>query len=205
METRLVGEVKSCSGSIRSLQYEFTHHDCIISSAVFTCRFHISYSIQRIFKIPVTSQEYTQSLCYVYYCILFHSDKIEDGKEGSDQGLKRKQEAKSSSSKRKATPKEGMIESDKVLMEIAREIGGKWEEVGVALDIDFKVLRSVVASEIAKADHMKAFYMLQEWKGRAADRFTYQTLASALEEAGLNTCAQYFCYSNSRTKTDLCE
>lgn len=85
-------------------------------------------------------------------------------------------------------------------MEIAREIGGKWEEVGVALDVDFKVLKSVVASETAKVDHMKAFYMLQEWKGRAADRFTYKTLALALEEAGLNTCAQTFCYLESRTE-----
>ena len=78
-------------------------------------------------------------------CTIKHSilpDKIE-GEERSGQGLKRKQKAKNSSTKRKATLKEGKIESDKLLMEIAREIGGKWEEVGVALDIDFKVLRSV--------------------------------------------------------------
>lgn len=140
-------------------------------------------------------------------CTIKHSilpDKIE-GEERSGQGLKRKQKAKNSSTKRKATLKEGKIESDKLLMEIAREIGGKWEEVGVALDIDFKVLRSVVASETVKVDHMKAFYMLHEWKERAADQFTYKSLASALEEAGLNTCSQRFCYSEDETKQDLHE
>ena len=130
-------------------------------------------------------------------------DKTENAKQEtrSGQGLKRKQDTeKANGTKRKIKLIEGMIGSDKVLMEIAREIGGKWEEVGVALDIDFKVLKSVVASETAKVDHMKAFYMLQEWKGRAADQFTYKTLASALEEAGLNTCAQMFCYLESRTE-----
>ena len=97
--------------------------------------------------------------------------------------------------KHRTVLREGKIKGDKILMDIAWEIGGKWEEVGIALDVDFKVLRSVIASETAKADHMKAFYMLQEWRGRAAERFTYSTLASALESTGLNTCAREHCYS----------
>lgn len=92
--------------------------------------------------------------------------------------------------------REGKIKSDKLLMDVAWEIGGKWEEVGIALGVDYKVLKSVVASEVAKADHIRAFNMLQEWKSRAADRYTYSTLSSALESTGLNTCAREHCYTH---------
>lgn len=108
---------------------------------------------------------------------------------------KRKQcEEGSGTLKQRVIIKEGRIDNDKFLMDIAHEIGGKWEEVGVALGVDFKVLRSVVGSETGKPDHMKAFYMLQEWKSRAAENCTYKFLAAALEGGGLNTCAQQYCY-----------
>lgn len=100
--------------------------------------------------------------------------------------------------KRGVILKEGKIAGgDKFLMDLAREIGGKWEEVGVALGVGFKALKSVMSSEGAKSDHMKAFYMLQEWSDRAAENFTYEMLASALESAGLNTCAHEHCYTPS--------
>lgn len=94
--------------------------------------------------------------------------------------------------------KTGKIENqaDKFLMNIAREICEKWEEVGIALAIDYKVLKSVIGGDTSKPDHTKAFHMLQEWKARAEDNFTYQVLSSALEDCGLNSCAQQYCYSS---------
>ena len=80
-------------------------------------------------------------------------------------------------------------------MDVAREICDKWEEVGIALAIDYKVLKSVIGGEAAKADHTKAFHMLQEWKSRAGEDFTYEVLSSALEDCGLSSCAQQYCYS----------
>lgn len=101
--------------------------------------------------------------------------------------------------KLKLTPtlKPGRITDDKLLMDIAWEIGEKWEEVGIALGINYKVLSSTIGSNATSKSHMKAFYMLQEWKNRAADSSTYITLASALEEVGLNSCAKTHCYINN--------
>lgn len=92
--------------------------------------------------------------------------------------------------------KEGKVAADdKFLMDLGWEVGGKWEEVGVSLGVEYKVLQSVVGSQMGKPDHMKAFYMLLEWKKRYALRATYTTLAKALEESGLNSCAEQYCYT----------
>ncbi len=97
--------------------------------------------------------------------------------------------------KRSVVLKKGEITGgDNFLMAIAREVGEKWEEVGIALEVRYKTLRSTVA-KAADSEHMKAFHMLQEWSSRAADKFTYGYLASALEGAGLNTCARDYCYT----------
>ena len=68
----------------------------------------------------------------------------------------------------------------------------KWEEVGVALELDFATIQSVVGE--GQTEHMKAFHVLQEWKRVAADRLTFERLATALEDAGLNSCAYDHCY-----------
>ena len=86
--------------------------------------------------------------------------------------------------------------SDKFLMGVAHSVGSKWEELGVALNLDFGTIRSVVGADDGRPEHMRAFYMLQEWKRRAAEGFTFVTLATALEEAGLNSSAQRHCYVN---------
>jgi hypothetical protein len=91
--------------------------------------------------------------------------------------------------------KEGRISGDKFLMDVAWEVGEKWEELGVALEVGYKVLQSVVGSQAGKPTHMKAFYMLCEWRSRAGGRATYAALAGALEESGLNSCAEEYCYS----------
>lgn len=80
-------------------------------------------------------------------------------------------------------------------MDVAWEVGEKWEELGVVLGLEYKVLQSVVGSQLGKPDHMKAFYMLCEWRSRSGARATYATLADALEESGLNSCAEKHCYN----------
>ena len=101
--------------------------------------------------------------------------------------------------------REGQIgdKSDRFLMEVAHSVGPKWEEVGVALDLDFDTVTSVIGSRDGGAsEHLKAFHMLQEWKKRAALDFTFTRLASALEEAGLNSCAQRHCYMEHSENED---
>ncbi len=96
--------------------------------------------------------------------------------------------------KRRLLVKEGQLDGDRLLMEVARAVGPKWEELGIALGLDFGTLKSAVIDSGGRPEHMKAFYALQEWKHRACDDFTYGRLASALEEAGLHSCAQSYCY-----------
>ena len=92
--------------------------------------------------------------------------------------------------------KEGRISGERILMDVAWEVGDKWEELGVVLGLEYKVLQSVVGSQVGKPGHMKAFYMLCEWKSRSGSRATYATLVEALEESGLNSCAEKYCYKN---------
>lgn len=88
------------------------------------------------------------------------------------------------------------IDGDKVLLDIAMEISDKWNEVGISLGVGFKTLQSAIGSlGTTVPDHRKAFLMLQEWKSRAAKKYSYQTLAPALEENGLASCAMKFCYT----------
>ena len=89
---------------------------------------------------------------------------------------------------------EGEASEEKQLMEIAWEVGEKWEELGVALGLEYKVLQSAVGSEQGSKVHMKAFHMLREWRQRFGVKATYALLAKALEESGLNGCAQKHCY-----------
>ena len=110
-------------------------------------------------------------------------------------GVKRKMSELPPAAKRKLVIKAGPIEEDKVLLDIAWEVGDKWEEVGVALGLDYMVLKNVISSEPERPD-MKAFHMLHEWKRRIPEQ-TYGMLASALEGTGLNTCAKKYCYSQT--------
>ena len=92
--------------------------------------------------------------------------------------------------------KEGRVTGDdKFFMDLGWEVGGKWEEVGVSLGMEYKVLQSVVGCQVGKPDHMKAFYMFLEWKKRCTFKATYTTLAKALEESGLNSCAEKYCHT----------
>ena len=101
--------------------------------------------------------------------------------------------------KKKLVLIEGEALDDKRLMDIAWEVSDKWEELGVALGLEYKVLQSVVGSEQGSKVHMKAFYMLREWKRRFGLKATHAALAKGLEESGLNGCAQQYCYKPTHT------
>lgn len=90
--------------------------------------------------------------------------------------------------------KRGTASDEQFLLEVSWEVGDKWEELGVALGLKHQVLKSEVESKYRHAgDHMKAFYMLQEWKKRCGFKATYAILAESLEKTGLGACAQKYC------------
>ncbi len=90
--------------------------------------------------------------------------------------------------------KPGKIEDDVVLLNIGNELGDKWMDVGVALGMKFRDLKNTIEDNPQIQHHLKPMEMLQKWQTRAADSFTYATLASALETVGHVTCAQAYCY-----------
>ena len=96
-----------------------------------------------------------------------------------------------SNPKRAKVIQPGKIEGDQVLMKIGRELGVKWMDVGVALGMNFMDLKNTIKDNHNIEHHLKMF---QKWKSKAGDSFMYATLASALEEVGLDTCAQTHCY-----------
>ncbi len=94
--------------------------------------------------------------------------------------------------------KEGKITGgEKFLLAVARGVGGKWEEVGIALEVEYNALMSTVTSRPAGPEHMRAFDMLRKWREQVAEGFTYRNLASALESASLKTCSREHCYTSS--------
>ena len=110
--------------------------------------------------------------------------------------LSQNQHHQQSRSKRKLQMKEDGYMTDKLLLQIAKSVGSKYEELGIALGLQSVTVSSVagVAGE-GRPEHMKAFYVLQEWKRVATENFTFETLIAALEEAGLNSCARETCYA----------
>ncbi len=94
--------------------------------------------------------------------------------------------------------KEGKITGgDKFILAVARGVEGKWEEVGIALEVEYNALMSTVTSRPSGPDHMRAFDMLRKWREQAVEGFTYRNLASALESARLKTCSHEHCYTSS--------
>lgn len=83
---------------------------------------------------------------------------------------------------------------DATLMKIARDVGPKWEEVGVVLGADHTTLMNEIPNETNKGEHMKAFRMLQLCRSRGAEGFTYEKIAAALEDCGLRSTARKYCY-----------
>ncbi len=61
-------------------------------------------------------------------------------------------------------------------------------DVGVELGMEYKDLKNTIENNPKIQHHLQPMEMLQKWRSKAGDSFTYATLASALEEVGLNTC-----------------
>ena len=99
-----------------------------------------------------------------------------------------------SNPKRAKVIQPGKIECEQVLMKIGRELGNQWIDVGVALGMGYQDLKNTIDDNPKIAHHLKPMEMFQKWKSKAGDSFTYATLASALEEVGLDRCAQTHCY-----------
>ncbi len=97
------------------------------------------------------------------------------------------------SPKRAKVLKPGKIEGDQLLRKIGKELGVEWMDVGVALGMDFMGLNTIENNPTIQ-HHLKPINMFQKWKREAGDSCTYAILASALEEVGLVTCAQTYCY-----------
>ena len=98
--------------------------------------------------------------------------------------------------KRKRTIKDSKIRGETVLMNIAKDISEKWEEVGVYLGLSTKSIKNELSSESGLTLNKKAFHMLLLWRDSTAeDDITYTALAKALEASGLNSCATKYCYT----------
>ncbi len=104
--------------------------------------------------------------------------------------------APASSPKRTKKPmvKPGKVEGDRVLRKLSQELGDKWMDVGIELGLKYDDLKNTIEDDPKIPHKRKPMDMLQTWKKSAGDDFTYQTLATALENVGLNTCAQTHCY-----------
>ena len=87
--------------------------------------------------------------------------------------------------------------SDRTLMDISHAACSKYIELGLQLNLSYNVIHSRVGTVgTTKPEHLKMFHVLQEWKGRAASDFTFEVLSKALEEVGLASVAQDYCYTN---------
>ncbi len=85
--------------------------------------------------------------------------------------------------------------SDKRLLDISRAASSKYIDLGIRLELSYNEIQSVVGGVGAnKSEHLKAFYVLQEWKERAGLAFNFGVLSKALENTGLASTAQHFCY-----------
>ena len=114
--------------------------------------------------------------------------------EAKQSGQKHVSDPPAVSPKRAKVLKPGKIESDQVFMKIGNELGDKWMNVGVALGMKYKDLKNTIKDDHNIEHHLKPMEMFQMWKSKAGDSCTYATLATALEEVGLDTCAQTYCY-----------
>lgn len=66
-------------------------------------------------------------------------------------------------------------------------------ELGINLGLDYQTIANRISQlEGRKAEHLKAFEVLQEWKARGS---SYNMLAQALEDVGLNGAALDYCYT----------
>lgn len=108
-------------------------------------------------------------------------------------------ESGSFGAKRRLLCRHGDID-ERMLLSIADAVGSKYTELGVELSVPYKWIQSNVENRPGMSkDNLKAMRVLDEWKSRAGEKFTYSELARALETdvVGLRSVAAKFCYSTS--------
>lgn len=77
-------------------------------------------------------------------------------------------------------------------MSISHKCGSKFLELGLGLGLDYPTIMNRVSRHEGKGEHLKAFEVLQEWKGHG---FSCEMLARALEGVGLHQVALRYCYN----------
>jgi len=111
-----------------------------------------------------------------------------------DQSVHRRSDVNKPPSKRRLYLRTDEI-TDQTLLEISRSVCSKYTELGIQLKLLFTEVQSIIGGlGPDKPDHLKAFYILQEWKARAGGDYSYQTLCTAMEHIGLTSTAHRLCY-----------
>ena len=80
----------------------------------------------------------------------------------------------------------GIIEDDRFLLNISRDINNRWQELGIELGLSHNTLQSIPVDQTSGV-HMCAYIMLQEWK-RQSPEATYHHLQLSLEKINLHEC-----------------
>lgn len=80
----------------------------------------------------------------------------------------------------------GVIEDDRFLLNISRDINNRWQELGIELGLSHSALQSIPVDQTSGV-HMCAYIMLQEWK-RQSPEATYHHLQLSLEKIHLHEC-----------------
>ena len=96
-----------------------------------------------------------------------------------------------SSAKRRILMSEDEL-TDKDLLSISLKCGSKYLELGLHLGLDYQTITNRVSRHEGRGEHLKAFEVLQEWRGRG---FSFTVLAHALEKVGLHQLALRYCYN----------
>lgn len=83
-------------------------------------------------------------------------------------------------------------------MAISKETCSEYTELGLQLGLEYNDIQNALSTAKNNSLHLKTFCILQEWKKRAGNDFTFTVLARALENenVGLATVAQKFCYEH---------
>ena len=107
--------------------------------------------------------------------------------------------ADQSDGKTRKIVKSGQItHPDRLFNDLSKDIGVKYSDIGYELGLTFKVMENELESgnyENKTADK-KAMKMLQLWKESVTEEeFTYAVLAAALEQKGLKSYAEQYCYT----------
>ena len=96
--------------------------------------------------------------------------------------------------------KQGIIENDQELIEIAHDIGTHWYEIGISLGLSRNSMETIKADYSIATAVDKALNMLQQWKQQATDGCSYQELSTALTNVDMYSIAAKHCFETKIVK-----